>query len=393
VTLNLLSASFATSSSWDGGTITISPNTTLAANKNINNETLLMWHPTGNGAGTFTVINVNLSVTGGSDPIAIKDCVDNTAGHFTNVNRMSTYSLPIDPNVRSSYPDDCVRDIDAKCVLSVNMGGGYASLKAKRMLHHHFDMTPMAIVQELKSDLHDTKTLRVGYDNKKGARFEFHPWTQSPKALGEWTSAKANPRLLDDAGAETITAPRPGYNDSFPFGGYFFCFSELAPLLNTGAAASISVYVRQDIQVQLSSSMNHLRMTAHNLTHPQFEKHHLKDKQPRTTSATGDAVGALFNSELKGGKKGGTRGMKPNKNGKPNSRRTQPADENKQKAKSQGSSVKEIATTVAARKALEAVIGHGGRITVDAIARAAGAIQQRRGRYAYRSTGGTGGTR
>lgn len=264
------------------------------AAQTITTDSLIIWRPTGDGAGNIHVITSQPGL-----PEAHTLGSSTTAANYTSRTlNTSEFNVALDPDVRGVYEDMCVRDLDGKCILSINMGGGYATLRAKPLLHAHFGMTIDALLSELKLDIHDTKSYRIGYDNKKGARYCFHPWVQSKKALGEWTSALSAPRPLSDGTTALTHNQTFGYSDSFPFGGWMMCFSELAPMLNLGVTPSMTIISRLDIQVQLDSSVNHLRMRQHNLTVKQLHDHHDKDKQPSSLPSQGDAMTQAFDSAI-----------------------------------------------------------------------------------------------
>jgi len=264
------------------------------AAQTITMDSLIIWRPTGDGAGNVHVIN---SQPGLPEAHTLGSS-STTAGYSSWTSNTSEFNVALDPNIRSVYDNMCVRDLDGKCILSINMGGGYATIRAKPLLHAHFGMTIDALLSELKLDIHDTKSYRIGYDNKKGARYCFHPWVQSKKALGEWTSALSAPRPVDDGTTALQHNSTFGYSDSFPFGGWIMCFSELAPMLNLGVTPSMTIISRLDVQVQLDSSVNHLRMRQHNLTVKQLHDHHEKDKQPNSLPNQGDAMTQAFDSAI-----------------------------------------------------------------------------------------------
>jgi len=264
------------------------------ASQVITPDSLIIWRPSGDGAANLHVIS---SKPGLPDPHVLNNSTTIADYASRNLNTSESNSA-LDPNVRSVYEDMCVRDLDAKCVISINMGGGYATLRAKPLLHAHFGKNIDQLLSELKTDIHDTKSYRIGYDNKKGARIVFHPWLQSKKALGEWTSELSAPRPLDDGTTTLQNNPTFGYSDSFPFGGWMMCFSELAPMLNLGATPTMTIVSRLDVQVQLDSTVNHLRIRQHNLTAKQLHDHHEKDKQPNVHASQGDAMAHAFESAI-----------------------------------------------------------------------------------------------
>jgi hypothetical protein len=274
------------------------------ASQTITTDSLIIWRPTGDGAGNIHVIT---SKPGAPEAHGL-GVSTTAAGYTSRTANTSENNSALDPDVRNVYDDMCVRDLDAKCVVSINMGGGYATLRAKPMLHAHYGMTIDALLADLKTDIHDTKSYRVGYDNKKGARIVFHPWLQSKKALGEWTSALSVPRPYSDGTTTLQHNATFGYTDSFPFGGWLMCFSELAPMMNLGVTPTMTIISRLDIQVQLDSSVNHLRMRQHNLTAKQLHDHHDKDKQPSASTSQGDAMEQAFESAMNKSKQKTSRG-------------------------------------------------------------------------------------
>ena len=269
--------------------------------KFVNTETLILWNPTANGDGNVTLYNT------GSQSTHVIYQMDRPANSWYTGNMGSSdpstrrfyNTLALDTDIRASYPSQAVRSVDARLVVSANFGGGYGDLHIKALLPHMFRMTPREIIDELKSDAHDVKVKRIGYDGKSARRLVFHPWLQSRKAFGEWTEEGPYARpLYGDLDPDEYTSAKEGsYSDQHPFGGYVMCFPTICPAAY-GALPSIQILSRLDVQILLKSSSNHLRSlkTTHSID--ALNKHHLKDKPIEDASTNTDAMKTLFESSL-----------------------------------------------------------------------------------------------
>lgn len=267
----------------------------------VNTETLIMWNPSANGDGNVTVYNT------GPDSTSKLQSLDRMAGEWYKGNmgnadpaiRRFYNTLDLDSNVRANYPAQAVRSVDARMVVSANFGGGYGDLHVKALLPHMWRMTPRQILTELKTDMHDVKIKRFGYDGKPARRLVLHPWLQSPKAFGEWTEEGPEERPLHgDIEPDVYTNDRDGaYSDQHPFGGYVMCFPTICPA-TYGALPSLHILSRLDIQILLKSSSNHLRSIKTTHSTEDLKRHHQKDKPIEDARTDTDATKTLFESSL-----------------------------------------------------------------------------------------------
>lgn len=251
-------------------------------------STLLVWNPTASGGHNLYRAQV---ATGQGLPVS-SIFMDQTTFQAS----WHCVSTPMVPDVRAAYPGSAVRVTGATCVLDVDMGGGTAKLRVAPLTPHLMGSTIESVVEMLSSDIHTVDTIDLGRNGKGSTRLQLSPWTQSRKALGEWTTAGAIRSLIGDvdtappgSSADVTTDKQGSYSDNHPFGGYVMIIDEVYTAVQ-GSQPNITVVSTVDIQVQLPPSLTHLKME-HDLSLKAFmDKYQHAQPEKPTTGKSGNSA-------------------------------------------------------------------------------------------------------